>query len=183
MYHVDSDRYPELDSARLEGKVAAFPLQQESPDRICDRVSESFLDKVEGTLQVNAERNLTELAQEQQFEQFISNLLKYGVFLSSAIVLVGGILYLIRHGAEPADYRFFLGEPAELRSPKGVIAEVLAGHHRGIIQLGILLLIATPVARVAFSLLAFLWRRDFAYTILTLLVIAGLIYSFLGAYA
>jgi|ERR671933_1311626 uncharacterized membrane protein len=116
-------------------------------------------------------------------EHFISNLLKYGVLLASALVLMGGILYLIRHGAEPADYRFFQGTPAEFCSLGGVVTAVLSGSSRGIIQLGLLILIATPIARVAFSFLAFLQQRDFAYIIVTLCVLVGLIYSLIGAYA
>jgi uncharacterized membrane protein len=181
MYRVDSDRDQEIDMARLDSKVVALPLQQQPSDDVCDRVSETFFEDVGVPLETTAQKNLTKLASEQQFELFISNLLKYGVLLSSAIVLVGGILYLIRHGTEPADYRFFLGEPSVFRSPKGVVTAVLSGNHRGIIQLGLLILIATPVARVACSLLTFLWRRDFIYAILTLLVMAALIYSFVGA--
>jgi uncharacterized membrane protein len=179
MYQVNSDSHQEFELTLPERQVVAIPLKQENSD--C--VSEAFSEGVGVALEIHRKRNAAKLASEHQLEQFISNLLKYGVLLSSAVVLVGGILYLMRYGAEPADYRFFLGEPAAFCSPKGVMAEVLAGHYRGIIQFGILLLIATPVARVAFSLLAFLWRRDFAYVVLTFLVLAGLIYSFIGAYA
>lgn len=115
-------------------------------------------------------------------EQFISNLLKYGVLLASAIVFVGGILYLIRHGTESADYRFFQGTPSEFCSPGGVLQAVLSGSRRGLIQLGLLILIATPIARVVFSFLTFLRQRDFAYILVTLCVLAALIYSLLGAY-
>ncbi|HBB33319.1 MAG TPA: DUF1634 domain-containing protein [Cyanobacteria bacterium UBA8803] len=180
MYQIDVDRSQELHLVSVERKAVASPLQQEPSDSVGDRISEAFWEEV--TLEVSNQRNLTELTSEKKFEQFISNLLKYGVLLSSAIVLVGGILYLISHGTEPADYQFFLGEPAAFRSPKGVLTSVLSGNHTSIIQLGLLILIATPVARVAFSLLSFLWRQDFTYAILTLLVMAGLIYSFIGAY-
>ena len=89
---------------------------------------------------------------------------------------------MIRHGGEPADYQIFQGEPAEFCSPVGVVRAVLSGSRRGLIQFGLLLLIATPIVRVVVSLLAFCWRRDFLYAIVTLLVLAGLIYSTLGAY-
>jgi uncharacterized membrane protein len=112
----------------------------------------------------------------------LSSSFSYGVLLASAIVLIGGILYLIRHGGEPADYQIFQGEPAEFCSPVGVVRAVLSGSRRGLIQFGLLLLIATPIVRVVVSLLAFCWRRDFLYAIVTLLVLAGLIYSTLGAY-
>lgn len=86
---------------------------------------------------------------------------------------------IIAHGAETPNYHFFRGEPAEFRSPLGVASSVLSGCRRGLIQLGLLLLIATPVVRVACSLLAFLPQRDFTYALITLLVLAGLI-SFRG---
>jgi uncharacterized membrane protein len=113
----------------------------------------------------------------------ISHLLKYGVLLASAIVLLGGVLYLIRQGAEPTNYRFSQGEPAEFRSPAGRVRAVLSGSRRGIIQLGLLILIATPISRVAFSFLAFLRQRDWVYIIITLSVLVGLIYSLVGAYS
>jgi uncharacterized membrane protein len=125
----------------------------------------------------NGERNVTKTSSELQLEQLLSNLLSFGVLLASAIVLVGGVLYLMHHGAEPADYQFFRGEPSVLCSPVGVLKAVLSGSDGAIIQLGLLILIATPVARVAFSLLAFLLQRDFTYVIVTLFVLAGLIYS------
>ncbi|RCJ24614.1 hypothetical protein A6S26_18955 [Nostoc sp. ATCC 43529] len=55
-------------------------------------------------------------------------------------------------------------------------------RQRGIIQLGLLLLIATPILRVVISLLAFLIKREFIYVIVTLLVLASLTYSLIGAY-
>lgn len=181
MYQVDSSYPQEFELVQSESNVVALPLTQEISDSVCDRTT--FFENVSVTSEANVEREITQLASERKFEQFISNLLQYGVLLSSAIVLLGGILYLIRHGSEPADYRFFLGEPAIFCSPSGVVTAVLSGNHRGIIQLGLLILIATPIARVAFSLLAFLWQRNFTYVILTALVLAGLIYSFVGAYA
>lgn len=100
-------------------------------------------------------------------EQSVSYLLRAGLLVASAIVLVGGVLYLIRHGTEPANYQVFLGSSV-FSSPGGVVTSVLSGSSRGIIQLGLLLLIATPVTRVAFSLLAFLLQRDLTYVIITL---------------
>jgi uncharacterized membrane protein len=116
---------------------------------------------------------------EQQLEYLLSNLLKYGVLLASAVVLLGGILYLIHHGSEPADYHIFHGTPSEFRSPAGVLGAVLSGSRRGIIQLGLLLLIATPILRVIISLLTFLQKREFIYVIITSIVLASLTYSLL----
>jgi uncharacterized membrane protein len=119
---------------------------------------------------------------EIQLEHLLSNLLRYGVLISSCVVLLGGILYLINHGSEPANYQVFVGTPSEFRSPTGIISAILAGSRRGIIQLGLLLLIAVPILRVIISCLTFILQRNFIYVIITLLVLASLIYSLVGAY-
>jgi uncharacterized membrane protein len=119
---------------------------------------------------------------EAQLERSISNLLQYGVWLSSLIVLIGGVLYLMRHGVEPVDYRVFQGEPAMYRSLPGIISAMLTGHRRGIIQFGLVVLIATPILRVVLCFVSFLRWRDFTYLAITALVLSGLIYSFVGAY-
>ncbi|HEY9604775.1 MAG TPA: DUF1634 domain-containing protein [Allocoleopsis sp.] len=120
---------------------------------------------------------------ERQVEQVVGNLLRYGVLIATAIVLVGGVLYLIRHGGEAPNYQFFRGESSEFRSPEGVATAVMSGHRRGIIQFGLLLLIATPVVRVAFSLLAFLRQRDLTYIVVTLIVLSGLLYSLIAGHS
>jgi uncharacterized membrane protein len=119
---------------------------------------------------------------EQQLENIVGNLLRVGVFVAAAVVFGGGVLYLIRHGAISPDYRVFHGEPADLRSVSSIVTDALALQSRGIIQLGLLLLVATPIARVAFSIFAFAQQRDRTYVIVTLVVFAVLLYSLLGGY-
>jgi uncharacterized membrane protein len=114
---------------------------------------------------------------EVRFEQFLGNLLRAGVILASTVVLVGGTIYLVRHGAEEPDDKVFHGEPADLRNPLGILQGALDLGSRGLIQLGVLLLVATPVARVVFSVIGFLRVRDFTYVALTLIVLAVLLYS------
>jgi uncharacterized membrane protein len=118
---------------------------------------------------------------DEQVEQILGNLLRIGVLAAAGVVAAGGVVYLARHGTEPADLHRFHSEPEELRSPWGIVAAALALRGRGVIQLGLLLLIATPVARVIFSVYAFARQRDFTYVVLTLIVLAILLYSlFLG---
>jgi uncharacterized membrane protein len=164
-------------------QVVALPWQQEAPNLISEKLAQrtSAVEK-SNDCEVEGERNVTQISSDRKLEQFVSQLLKYGVLLASTVVFVGGVLYLLRHGAEAAEYQFFHGEPPEFCSPWGVVQAALSGDPRGIIQLGILLLIATPVARVAFSLLVFLWQRDLIYVFVTSFVLAGLIYSLIGAY-
>jgi uncharacterized membrane protein len=118
---------------------------------------------------------------DRRIEIILGNLLRIGVLVSAAVVLVGACIYLSRHAHEPADYHVFRGEPSEYRTIRGVIQSVISGGGRGLIQLGLLLLIATPIARVAFSVAGFAIERDRLYVAFTLLVLAILLYSFLGS--
>jgi uncharacterized membrane protein len=79
------------------------------------------------------------------------------------------------------DFRVFRGEPADLRDVRGIIRDTLALRGRGIIQLGLLLLIATPVARVAFSIFGFAEERDRMYVVFTVIVFSILLYSLIGS--
>ena len=117
---------------------------------------------------------------DERLDQLIGNLLRAGVLIAAAVVLAGGMVYLIRHGAASPAYRVFRGEPSDLRSVLGIVADALAGRGRGLIQLGLLLLIATPVARVAFSVIGFTLQRDRKYIIVTLIVLGVLLYSLAG---
>jgi uncharacterized membrane protein len=117
---------------------------------------------------------------DRRIEIILGNLLRTGVLISAAVVLLGASIYLSRHAHDPADYRVFRGEPSEYRTIRGVIQSVISGGGRGLIQLGLLLLIATPIARVAFSVAGFAIERDRLYVAFTLIVLAILLYSFLG---
>ncbi len=115
----------------------------------------------------------------QQVETIISNLLRGGVILAAVVVFTGGVFFLFHYGSANPDYRIFRGESTDLRTIHGILADALSFRSRGIIQLGLLLLIATPVSRVAFSLFAFLRQGDRTYVVVTLLVLVILLSSLL----
>jgi uncharacterized membrane protein len=110
-------------------------------------------------------------------ERMVGVLLRAGVFIAGAVVLYGGILFLIRHGGEPVHVGKFVGEPAIDRYALQIMKGAVSGRARSIIQLGILLLIGTPIARVALSLFGFLVERDRKYVVITAIVLAVLLYS------
>jgi uncharacterized membrane protein len=114
---------------------------------------------------------------DERVEQIVGNLLRAGVVLAATVVAVGGVIYLARHGREPAGHHTFEGEPADFRSVTGIVENARHLGGRGIIQLGLLLLIATPVARVVFSVFAFARQRDSTYVGITLIVLCILLYS------
>jgi uncharacterized membrane protein len=120
---------------------------------------------------------------DERIESIMGILLRTGLILAVAVVLVGGAWYLARHGSEPRDYRVFRGEPSDLRSITGTLHGIRKGQSRCVVQLGLLLLIATPIARVLFSAIAFALQRDRVYVLITMTVFGILIVSLLGGVA
>jgi uncharacterized membrane protein len=117
-----------------------------------------------------------------RIEVIIGALLRTGVILAAAVVLFGAVVYLAHHGHEAENYSNFQLAPEWLRSISGIVLGALHMSGRAIIQFGLLILIATPVARVAFSAVAFTLERDFLYVWITLFVLAVLLYSLLGSH-
>jgi len=118
---------------------------------------------------------------DQRIEMAVGRLLQTGVVLAATVVTIGAAIYLVRHAWEPVGYGVFHGEPAEYRTVPGILHGVATLSGRGYIQLGLLLLIATPVARVAFSVWAFAAEKDKMYVGITLFVLAVLLYSLFGS--
>ena len=119
---------------------------------------------------------------EQKLDDIIANLLRAGVLISALFVISGAIPYLAIHPWARVNYHIFRGEPQELKTAHGIFAYALSGNPRGIMQLGLLLLIATPVARVVFSAIVFAVEGDRMYLLFTLLVLAILLYSLFGSF-
>src|ERR1035437_2695751 len=119
---------------------------------------------------------------DRRMEMIIGILLRLGVMVAGAVVFFGAIVYLIRNGAAPLpNYKSFHGETLQLSTVEGILAGVRQFRGRAIIQLGVLLLIATPVARVVFSAFAFAFEKDKLYVCITLFVLAILLFSLVGS--
>ena len=118
---------------------------------------------------------------DKRMETMMGRLLQAGVLLASAVVLAGGVLYLQAHMGKTVDYRTFAGAPGNLRSIRGLLRLLRVGDPAAIIQIGVLLLIATPIARVVFAVIGFVLERDRFYVGVSLTVLAvlmaGLFYS------
>lgn len=123
----------------------------------------------------------TQMSNPRQFEGQLANLLRAGVILAASVVFIGGSIYLAKYGSTYPDYKAFHGEPAQYRQYTGILREALRLHGSGFIQLGLLLLIATPIARVAVSAFDFLRERDWVYVTVTLIVLAVLIYGLMSS--
>lgn len=117
-----------------------------------------------------------------RIEIIIGGLLRAGVILSCALVAGGGIGYLLQYGERQPAFRNFHGVPEDMRTVTGILRAAAAFDARAWIQLGLLVLIATPVARVLFSAIAFGAQRDRTYVIITLIVAAVLAFSLFGGH-
>lgn len=118
---------------------------------------------------------------DRRLENIIGRLLQTGVLLAAAIVVAGGALYLAHHSSDPVDYRAFVPGSGGLRTLSGMARSAAHFQSEGLIQFGLLLLIATPVARVAFALVGFALERDRLYTVVSLIVLLILAFSLIHA--
>jgi len=117
---------------------------------------------------------------ELELEKILGSLLRAGVLASAIVVLIGIILYAAAPHPNVRYFHIFKGEPAELRSVHSILQAALALKPDGIIQFGLLLLLATPVARVLLSMLAFACQKDRVYVLVTLIVLSALAFSLAG---
>ena len=122
-------------------------------------------------------------ARSRQVELLISHLLRIGVVTSLAIVIAGTVVTFVRHPA-------FLSQPHALDhltsdnaafpyTPVQIVTDFSQYPGRSMIMVGLMLLIATPVMRVGVSIFAFVYEHDRRYVIITSIVFALLILSFL----
>ena len=108
----------------------------------------------------------------------LSNILRSGVFIAGAIVIIGAFFFLVRHGSEVPNYQIFKPDTFSLSDFKDLFKGIIALRSASIMELGILMLIATPVLRVCFSVLAFIYEEDYLYVVFTIIVLLVLIFSF-----
>ncbi|HEX4038518.1 MAG TPA: DUF1634 domain-containing protein [Acidobacteriaceae bacterium] len=115
---------------------------------------------------------------DHRVETWVGIMLRTGVLLAAAIVLIGGVLYLVHaHAAPRPDYTHFHAEPPAYTTLSGVFHGVAAFDPRAIIMLGLLVLIATPVARVGMCVVGFFFERDRLYVLVSIIVLLILLYS------
>ncbi|MFC3562823.1 DUF1634 domain-containing protein [Pedobacter jamesrossensis] len=112
-------------------------------------------------------------------QAFIGNALRIGVITSFSFILFGGISYLIAHGSHFSDFTSFKIYTVPL---KEMFKGVLSLNSKSIIQLGIIILIATPIMRVVFSAISFALAKDILYTGITLLVLLIIAFSMISGY-
>jgi len=114
-----------------------------------------------------------------RMEAIMGRLLQVGVLLAASVVLAGGAMFLRAQAGDPASYRTFVAHRLELRHPASLLGGLLRGDASSVIELGILLLIATPICRVIFAVVGFAIERDRLYVAISLTVLAVLLFGML----
>ncbi len=118
---------------------------------------------------------------DRRLETIIGRLLQSGVLLAAAVVASGGVLYLAQHHADHANYRHFVAAGPSIQTLPGILQSAARLDSEGLIQIGLVLLILTPVARVALAVVGFFLERDRLYTVVSLIVLLILAFSLIRA--
>ncbi|MFB6456621.1 DUF1634 domain-containing protein [Chitinophaga sp. Hz27] len=109
---------------------------------------------------------------DKDLQLIIGKLLRYGVWSSMAIAIIGGIIYLSSHGQDIVHYPKFEEQDHGILDLLGsMFSDLAAGRGSALILLGIMLLFATPILRVIFSLIGFILEKDKLYVVITLIVL------------
>ena len=114
---------------------------------------------------------------DKQMDLAIGRLLRFGVIFSAILVCFGSILYLRNPLRAGPKYSHFLAESTSLQRVEGALRGAVHLDANSVIQLGLLFLIATPVARVAFCVVGFARQQDRLYIVISSSVLVILIYS------
>jgi uncharacterized membrane protein len=117
---------------------------------------------------------------DQDIDVSVAALLRFGITLSSLVALAGGLIYLRHPWAAATNYTQFHAPGPSLQTIGGILRGVRSGRADCIIQLGLVLLILTPVARVVFCVAGFVRQRDRLYVLISLFVLGVLLYSLLA---
>lgn len=116
---------------------------------------------------------------DRRIEYSIGRLLRIGVILAAVVTLAGAVLLLAHAGSTPVSFHAFHGVEPALLTVTGILRAAVTGNSRAIVELGLLLLIATPIARVAATMVAFIWQRDATYVVVSGIVLGMLLYGLL----
>jgi uncharacterized membrane protein len=114
---------------------------------------------------------------DHELDLSVADMLRFGVTLAALVVLIGGALSLRHPHAAAPDYTRFVPAGPSLQTIPGILQGCLHLQPEPLIQLGLVLLIATPVARVVFCVYGFARQRDKLYTLISLGVLVILFYS------
>jgi len=120
---------------------------------------------------------------DKDIQSLVGNLLRAGVYISMAIVILGGVIFLFDHGSEKIDYAVFDINKVSLKTVAAIFEEVITFKGVAIVQFGLLMLIFTPIARVIMAVVSFFIEKDYLYVLIGLIVLSIIMISLSGGFA
>jgi uncharacterized membrane protein len=120
---------------------------------------------------------------DRDMQVLLGHVLRAGTIISVSIVFIGGIFFIYRHGQSITDYHKFNGIPNFVQTASGIFHGIWALKGQAMIQLGIALLIATPIIRIIFSAIGFVLEKDYMYLGISLLVLGIIFFSMMSGHA
>jgi len=114
---------------------------------------------------------------DSQMDSAIANMLRFGISLAATLMLLGGWFYLRHPTMQPSDYAHFHGSSIDIQNLGRVLTGKRLADSTSVLELGIVLLIATPIARVALCVVDFARQRDKLYVAISFGVLLVLLYS------
>lgn len=113
--------------------------------------------------------------QDKDLQTFIGSLLRIGVLVAMTIVVVGLVFYMVQYGQEPINYSTF--KPENVFTFSAFFSKLLQGNSAAIMELGVIVLILIPIARVFFTMIGFWLEKDRMYTVIAFIVLCIIAYS------
>ena len=117
------------------------------------------------------------ILKDKDMQLIMGNLLRAGVVLSMTVVFIGGVIYLFGYGSLKADYSKFVIDENGFFSLGSIWNGLMQFNGKAIIQLGILLLIFTPISRVILAVVSFFLERDYLYVMIGVLILGIIMFS------
>jgi len=119
---------------------------------------------------------------DEQIQNNLARVMVAGTIISASIIFAGLCWYLLANQGLKAGDHIFSGEPKYFENPVSMVRRAFevheVGHRRSFIMLGVILLLISPVVRVAFAFCGFALQKDRLYAIISLVVLVVLLISF-----
>jgi uncharacterized membrane protein len=127
------------------------------------------------------EKNMVDSEKESEFYSIIGNVLRYGVVISFIVIVAGSALLFLENNtgyyALGTAEQLFSRHNRFLIGPVPLVEGVLSAKPYAVIDLGLIILLATPVARVLISIFLFAEERRYIFVLITAVVLAILLAS------
>ena len=114
-------------------------------------------------------------------ELWISRILLGGVVLSGTVILAGLLTFLVKGSADNLSLKDLVDQQHMAPDFGAIIRGIGSADGESLIQVGLLILILTPIVRVAMSLFFFARERDRIYVAITATVLLILLSGLIGA--